>query len=74
MKGIDAEVAEFFAEGGPLIEIDEATNARLRIMVHKRVLVVMVTTYFCQALDNGTINFASIMVCSRSTAPWRRPR
>ncbi|KAI0788139.1 major facilitator superfamily domain-containing protein [Fomes fomentarius] len=61
--GIDAEVAEFFskqAASGP-IEIDEETNRRLRWMVHKRVLVVMVTTYFAQALDKGTINFASIM-------------
>ena len=62
VKGIDAEVAEFF-ENSPDTEIviDEQTNRRLRMMVHKRVLVVMVTTYFLQALDKGTINFASIM-------------
>ncbi|KDQ29150.1 hypothetical protein PLEOSDRAFT_1063915 [Pleurotus ostreatus PC15] len=30
-------------------------------MVHKRVLTVMVITYFAQTLDKGTINFASIM-------------
>ncbi|KAF9469038.1 MFS general substrate transporter [Collybia nuda] len=30
-------------------------------MVHRRVLVVMVVTYFAQTLDKGTINFASIM-------------
>ncbi|KNZ73848.1 hypothetical protein J132_09489 [Termitomyces sp. J132] len=30
-------------------------------MIHKRVLVVMVITYFAQTLDKGTINFASIM-------------
>ncbi|CAA7259541.1 unnamed protein product [Cyclocybe aegerita] len=30
-------------------------------MIHKRVLTVMVITYFTQALDKGTINFASIM-------------
>ncbi|TRM68252.1 major facilitator superfamily domain-containing protein [Schizophyllum amplum] len=61
--GIDAEVAEFFAaqqSQGP-IEIDDATNRRLRSMIHKRVLVVMVVTYFAQTLDKGTINFASIM-------------
>jgi len=43
------------------VVIDEATNARVRWMVHKRVLVVMVTTYFAQTLDKGTLNFASIM-------------
>ncbi|KAI0796497.1 MFS general substrate transporter [Abortiporus biennis] len=63
-KGIDAEVARFFAESSgtsSAIEIDDATNRRLRWMVHKRVLVVMVVTYFAQTLDKGTINFASIM-------------
>ncbi|ESK97558.1 allantoate permease [Moniliophthora roreri MCA 2997] len=64
--GIDAEVAEFFARYGPDKSkgptiIDEAENTRLRWMIHKRVLVVMVVTYFAQALDKGTINFASIM-------------
>ncbi|KAI5894026.1 MFS general substrate transporter [Schizophyllum commune H4-8] len=60
--GIDAEVAEFFAtQSDGHIVIDEATNKRLRMMIHKRVLVVMVVTYFAQTLDKGTINFASIM-------------
>ncbi|RDX44014.1 MFS general substrate transporter [Lentinus brumalis] len=60
--GIDAEVADFFASQsqGP-VEIDEETDRRLRWMIHKRVLLVMVVTYFAQTLDKGTINFASIM-------------
>ncbi|KAJ7699928.1 major facilitator superfamily domain-containing protein [Mycena rosella] len=60
--GIDAEVAQFFADQAqePVV-IDEATNKRLRWMVHKRVLTVMVITYFAQTLDKGTLNFASIM-------------
>jgi len=42
-RGIDAEVAQFFAQHGtnasnPIV-IDEATNKRLRRMVDKRVLV-----------------------------------
>ena len=60
VKGIDAEVAEFFADaeavgkqGVP--EIDDATNRRLRWMIHKRVLVVMVVTYFAQTLDKGCV-------------------
>lgn len=66
VRGIDSEVADFFARYGPdpkngPIVIDEAENKRLRWMIHKRVLVVMVVTYFAQALDKGTINFASIM-------------
>ncbi|KAI5117294.1 hypothetical protein M0805_006816 [Coniferiporia weirii] len=61
VRGIDAEVAQFFENRKDEIVIDDATNRRLRWMVHKRVLVVMVLTYFLQALDKGTINFASIM-------------
>lgn len=38
--GIDNEIANFFASQGTApIVIDDATNARLRWMVHKRVLV-----------------------------------
>ncbi|KAJ7499069.1 MFS general substrate transporter [Mycena latifolia] len=60
--GIDAEVAQFFAaQANEPVVIDEATNLRLRWMVHKRVLTVMVITYFAQTLDKGTLNFASIM-------------
>ncbi|KAH8830706.1 MFS general substrate transporter [Flagelloscypha sp. PMI_526] len=65
--GIDAEVANFFSgENGP-IEISEEENVRLRWKVHKRVLVVMVVTYFAQTLDKGTINFASIMGIIKDT-------
>ncbi|KAF9008901.1 major facilitator superfamily domain-containing protein [Cyathus striatus] len=62
--GIDNEVAEFFAQNAKVdnfVVIDDATNRRLRWMIHKRVLSVMVITYFAQTLDKGTINFASIM-------------
>ncbi|KAF7352941.1 MFS general substrate transporter [Mycena venus] len=67
--GIDAEVAQFFAtqgHDGPVV-IDEETNKRLRWMVHKRVLVTMVVTYFAQTLDKGTLNFASIMGIIKDT-------
>ncbi|KAF9452066.1 MFS general substrate transporter [Macrolepiota fuliginosa MF-IS2] len=63
-RGIDAEVAEFLAQASFNTQekvIDEATNQRLRWMIHKRILTVMVVTYFAQTLDKGTINFASIM-------------
>jgi MFS family permease len=61
-KGTDAEVANFFAQNAvEHIEISEEENRRLRWLAHKRVLVVMVITYFAQTLDKGTLNFASIM-------------
>ncbi|PFH53691.1 hypothetical protein AMATHDRAFT_73131 [Amanita thiersii Skay4041] len=62
--GIDAEVAEFFARHSNEAEnvvISDAENRRLRWLIHQRVLLVMVLTYFAQTLDKGTINFASIM-------------
>ncbi|CUA71692.1 putative transporter C1773,15 [Schizosaccharomyces pombe 972h-] [Rhizoctonia solani] len=66
--GIDAEVTNFFAaQGDKPIVIDEATNKRLKRMIDKRVLLVMVVTYFAQTLDKGTINFASIMGIQQDT-------
>ena len=47
--------------GNSAVYIDEATNKKLFWTVNKRVLVVMLGTYFCQSLDKGTLNFASIM-------------
>ncbi|KAL2793135.1 major facilitator superfamily domain-containing protein [Aspergillus keveii] len=56
---VDKEIAQY--AGGEAIVIDEATNKRLRRMIDRRVLVIMVCTYFLQALDKGTMSFASIM-------------
>ncbi len=62
--GIDAEIANFFAEAAPVtkdIVIDEVTNRRLRWMIHKRVLLVMVVTYFAQTLDKGYANIKYVL-------------
>lgn len=56
---VDKEVAQYASDG--LIEIDEATSARLKRLIDMRILTVMVFTYFIQALDKGTMSFASIM-------------
>ena len=56
---MDREVAEY--AGAERIEIDAATDKRLKRMIDKRILVVMVVTYFMQALDKGTISFVAIM-------------
>ncbi|KAL2848228.1 major facilitator superfamily domain-containing protein [Aspergillus pseudodeflectus] len=56
---VDKEIAQY--AGGEAIVIDEATNKRLRKMIDRRVLVIMICTYFLQALDKGTMSFASIM-------------
>jgi len=55
----DNETAKYTA-GAPT-EIDAKTNRKLFWMVNRRVLFIMLGTYFCQSLDKGTLNFASIM-------------
>lgn len=45
----------------PAQDVSHADNKRLFWMINRRVLPVMLVTYFCQSLDKGTLNFASIM-------------
>lgn len=56
---IDHEVAKYASDKA--IHIDEATEKRLKKLIDKRVLTIMIVTYFLQALDKGTMSFASIM-------------
>lgn len=56
---LDKELAEYVSDAR--IEIPPEKNAQLRRMIDRRVLVVMVGTYFLQAIDKGTLSFASIM-------------
>lgn len=56
---VDKEIAAYAGE--EVVEIDEETSKRLRRMIDKRVLVIMICTYFLQALDKGTMSFSSIM-------------
>jgi hypothetical protein len=56
---VDGEVAQWAAEAR--IDIDKDTSSRLKKMIDKRILVVMMVTYFIQSLDKGTMSFASIM-------------
>lgn len=56
---VDKEIQMYAARGR--VEVDEATNKRLKRMIDRRVLAIMICTYFLQALDKGTMSFASIM-------------
>jgi hypothetical protein len=68
--GIDAEVAQFFAaQVHEPVVIDEETNKRLRWMVHKRVLVVMVTTY-CKYTPSSQRNIKILPPITQSRRPW----
>jgi hypothetical protein len=56
---IDAEVAKY--ADATEVHISEEENARLKRMIDRRVLPVMVITYFLQSLDKGTMSATSIM-------------
>lgn len=56
---VDAEVAKYAGEHR--VDISEEEDKRLKKLINKRVLAIMVFTYFLQALDKGTMSFASIM-------------
>lgn len=56
---VDDELAKY-AEASA-IEITEEENARLKKMIDRRVLPIMVFTYFLQSLDKGTMSATSIM-------------
>jgi hypothetical protein len=56
---VDKELAKYANQAA--VEITEEDNKRLKRLIDRRVLPVMVFTYFLQALDKGTMSFASIM-------------
>ncbi|TVY81915.1 putative transporter [Lachnellula suecica] len=56
---VDKEVAKYASEVP--IDISPEENSRLKRKIDKRVLSIMVFTYFLQALDKGTLSFTSIM-------------
>lgn len=62
---IDDEVAKYASDKA--IHIDEKTEKRLKRLIDKRVLTIMIFTYFLQALDKGTMSFASIMGIKEDT-------
>lgn len=56
---VDKEVAKYVSD--MRIEIPPEKNAELLRKIDRRVLLIMITTYFLQAIDKGTLSFASIM-------------
>ncbi|PPJ55591.1 hypothetical protein CBER1_03743 [Cercospora berteroae] len=56
---MDAEVAKY--ANAEAVVISDSENKRLKKLIDKRVLTIMVFTYFLQALDKGTLSFTSIM-------------
>lgn len=56
---VDKEVAKYASEVA--IDISPEENKRLKTLIDRRVLGIMIFTYFLQALDKGTLSFSSIM-------------
>lgn len=56
---IDEELAKY--ANATRVDISPEENKRLKRLIDRRVLPVMIFTYFLQALDKGTMSFASIM-------------
>ena len=56
---VDAEVAKYADATGTVITEEE--NKRLKRLIDRRVLPIMVITYFLQSLDKGTMSSTSIM-------------
>ncbi|KAK3305253.1 general substrate transporter [Chaetomium strumarium] len=59
LSRMDKELAQYVSDAA--IEISDEENTRLRRLIDKRVLLIMIATYFLQAIDKGTMSFASIM-------------
>jgi hypothetical protein len=62
---VDKEVAKYASDVA--LHISPEENTRLKRMIDKRVLSIMIFTYFLQALDKGTMSFASIMGIKKDT-------
>lgn len=59
LNRVDSEVARYTSDVREIISEEE--SARLLKLIDRRVLVIMILTYFLQAIDKGTLSFASIM-------------
>lgn len=62
---VDREIAKYASQAR--IAISPEDNIRLRKLIDKRILVIMITTYFLQAIDKGTLSFSSIMGLPKDT-------
>lgn len=56
---VDKELVKYIADAR--VTISQEKNAELRRKIDRRILVLMILTYFLQAIDKGTMSFASIM-------------
>ncbi|KAF7562342.1 hypothetical protein G7046_g1771 [Stylonectria norvegica] len=62
---VDKELAQYTSDFR--VHISPERSQELRRMIDKRVLLVMILTYFLQAIDKGTLSFSSIMGLPKDT-------
>ncbi|KAK4065862.1 uncharacterized protein Triagg1_8414 [Trichoderma aggressivum f. europaeum] len=62
---VDKELAQYITDAR--ITISPEKNDELRRKIDRRILAVMISTYFLQAIDKGTMSFASIMGIKNDT-------
>lgn len=65
LNRVDKEIAKYASQAR--VEISPEENIRLRKLIDRRVLVIMIATYFLQAIDKGTLSFSSIMGLPKDT-------
>ncbi|KAK1533194.1 major facilitator superfamily transporter [Colletotrichum paranaense] len=65
LENVDNELSKYVGDGS--ITVSRERSDQLRKMIDKRVLVIMIGTYFLQAIDKGTMSFASIMGLQEDT-------
>ncbi|ERT02742.1 uncharacterized protein SPSK_00512 [Sporothrix schenckii 1099-18] len=59
VDAIDKELSQYVSD--VRVHISPEKNRELRRKIDRRVLVIMICTYFLQTIDKGTLSFASIM-------------
>lgn len=64
LENVDNELSQYI--GGD-ITVSKERSDELRKKIDRRILLVMICTYFLQAIDKGTMSFASVMGLQKDT-------
>ncbi|TDZ33599.1 putative transporter [Colletotrichum spinosum] len=66
LENVDGELSRYLGDGTSA-PITRERSDELRRKIDRRILVVMIGTYFLQAIDKGTMSFASVMGLQKDT-------
>ncbi|KAF6830607.1 allantoate permease [Colletotrichum musicola] len=59
LENVDNELSQYINDGS--VVVTKERSDELRRKIDRRILLVMIGTYFLQAIDKGTMSFASVM-------------